>query len=281
MEMKQEIPTEIVHDEQNEYAEFGPNYLRLADDTPWTVYEGILESLLAANDALPWWMGDALLFGDRKWGEMYPQAIQEKYQREYDTLAHYVYVCRAFPSWRRRQNLSFTHHREMAALPASQCEEIMEEAEPSEGDARPRLSTREVRERVRDLTTSEVLPEAIMVAPSEAARAQDLHPAAKKYPLLKYASFGHLEDWQLDSFLAKLDAMDEEKRELSLMRIRPRPERTAEDGDLLRWLAGFVPTPGYPVNEQGGAEILDGFEPCPHCRGTGRKRPIRSIPERG
>jgi hypothetical protein len=252
--------------ENNGYAEFGPNYLRLQGDTPWEAYEKTVDSLLGANDALPWWIGDALLFGENKWGEMYTQAIQEKYQREYDTLRNYVYVARAYQFGDRSPNLSWTHHLRMAVLPEEQRAELMAEAQPQEGDKRPRLSVRDVQERVRDLTSTE--EERLFKVPGSRPE-QDNHLAAQKYPLLRYENFGAILDWQLDSMLEKLDAMDEDERAEALMRIRPRPNRSPEDAEFLRWLAGFDPV---EHDENGDAVITTGFDLCPHCKGTGRRK---------
>jgi hypothetical protein len=206
------------------------------------------------------------LFGENKWGDTYSQAIQEKYQREYSTLVAYVSVCRNFELDRRRSNLSFTHHRELAQLPESQQETILKLAEPQEGDSRPRLSTRDVRQKVKELTSTE---EGTLFKVPDERPAQDKHPAAQKYPLLRYENFGVLLDHQLDSFGEKLDQMDEDGRADALMRIRPRPERTREDGELLRWLAGFEPV---THDENGDPIITGGYDACPYCNGTGKRK---------
>ena len=62
-----------------------------------------------------WWWGDWLRFGERKYGEMYSQAIDHS-KLDYQTLANSTYVSGAVEFSRRRENLSWSHHKEIASL---------------------------------------------------------------------------------------------------------------------------------------------------------------------
>jgi hypothetical protein len=48
---------------------------------------------------------------------------------EYQTLANCAWVCRRVPFSRRRERLSFTHHAEVAALPAAEQTRLLDRAE--------------------------------------------------------------------------------------------------------------------------------------------------------
>ncbi len=82
--------------------------------------------------------------GEQRYGEMYSQAMDAT-ELDYGTLRDAKWVSSQFELSCRHDNLSFKHHREVAALPHVQADAILDRAE-SEG-----LSTREVRQLVRQL----------------------------------------------------------------------------------------------------------------------------------
>lgn len=90
-----------------------------------------------------WWIGDWLRFGNATYGERYaPVARMTGYDRQ--SLMNMVYVASSVEPARRREELSWSHHAEIAAL------------EPAEQDAwldravRDRLSVRCLREAIRN-----------------------------------------------------------------------------------------------------------------------------------
>lgn len=64
-------------------------------------------------------LGDWLAYGEKEHGKTYEQACIET-GLDYTTLAHYKQVCGSIEYCRRRQNLSFSHHREVVDLTASE-----------------------------------------------------------------------------------------------------------------------------------------------------------------
>lgn len=67
-----------------------------------------------------WWVGDWLLYANRRWGEMYVEAAQIT-GYDYGTLRNLASVARKFTLSRRRDNLSWGHHADLASLaPAEQ-----------------------------------------------------------------------------------------------------------------------------------------------------------------
>ena len=63
-----------------------------------------------------WALGDWLLFGERAFGNRYRTAV-EATNLDYQTLRNYAWVAGSFAAHRRRFELSFQHHAELAALP--------------------------------------------------------------------------------------------------------------------------------------------------------------------
>jgi len=78
----------------------------------WTTKLGLIRDISAQH---MWWLGDALNWGSHRWGEKYSQALAAT-DYDYDTLARAAYVCRRIPAERRRRDLSFNHHREVAGM---------------------------------------------------------------------------------------------------------------------------------------------------------------------
>lgn len=99
------------------------------------------------EQAVQWVLGDWLNYGEGRWGEMYSQAI-EATGMEYQTLADIKWTAGQFTFSRRRENLTFAHHREVASIPPKVADAILATAEETT------LSTREVRQLVRQYKNS-------------------------------------------------------------------------------------------------------------------------------
>lgn len=100
-----------------------------------------------------WWIGDWLLYGNRRFGERYARARRIT-GYDVQTLMNMVYVASRFEPSRRRQGLSFSHHAELAPLDLEAQERWLSQAEAE------RFSVRCLREelrRERRLATAEPL----------------------------------------------------------------------------------------------------------------------------
>ena len=73
------------------------------------------QALQLMHQSVMWWVGDWLVFGEKKWGEMYTQALDDT-NYEYQALRDAKWVCSQIELSRRRDNLTFSHHREVAPL---------------------------------------------------------------------------------------------------------------------------------------------------------------------
>lgn len=65
------------------------------------------------HNSVLWWIGDWLMFGRGKWGEMYSQAISTT-EYTYDFLRKLNSVSGKFEFGCRHPNLSWSHHKEVA-----------------------------------------------------------------------------------------------------------------------------------------------------------------------
>lgn len=71
--------------------------------------------LSSFNSASAWCLGDWLLYGENAFEGRYRKAI-EGTMLDYQTLRNYAWVAGKFPLARRRDNISFGHHAEVAAM---------------------------------------------------------------------------------------------------------------------------------------------------------------------
>jgi hypothetical protein len=75
----------------------------------------------------PWWIGDWIYYGNTKFGEKYSRAAKIT-GYDIQTLMNRVYVASRFEISRRRENLSWSHHDVIAALPPDQQEYWLDRA---------------------------------------------------------------------------------------------------------------------------------------------------------
>lgn len=98
--------------------------IELDEQIRFNDWRDVLDAALALGDASQWVIADCVAFGMKKlrptkeggdpsWS-MYSTMIEERYSRQ--SLYDLGYVARAVEVSRRREILSFTHHREVASL---------------------------------------------------------------------------------------------------------------------------------------------------------------------
>ena len=125
MSALQEAPTEGLL--QIPGCEFTPTQLILPPNLSYDQWDRIGRQLQLADIAVQWWIGDWLLYGEHKWGDKYTQAIQVTGRAE-QTLINYQNVARSIESNRRRLELGFSIHAEVASLPEEDQERILAKA---------------------------------------------------------------------------------------------------------------------------------------------------------
>jgi hypothetical protein len=104
-----------------EKAQFLNNALILDESLSRPEWDNIGTFLKTANKAVQWWIGDWLNFGERKWGEMYTQALEQT-DYEQGSLRQMKWVSSKVQLCTRVHNLDWTHYREVADLPQPQQE---------------------------------------------------------------------------------------------------------------------------------------------------------------
>jgi hypothetical protein len=74
-----------------------------------------------------WWLGDWINYGNERFGERYTRAVK---LTGYDvqSLMNMVYVASRFEIYRRRENLSWSHHSALASLDLDSQEHWLERA---------------------------------------------------------------------------------------------------------------------------------------------------------
>jgi hypothetical protein len=98
-----------------------------------------------------WWLGDWIHYGNAKFGERYSRAAK---LTGYDaqSLMNMVYVASRFEIYRRRENLSWSHHATVAALDVGDQEYWLSRATAD------RLSVADLRVALRGARRERVVP---------------------------------------------------------------------------------------------------------------------------
>jgi hypothetical protein len=122
---------------------YTPVGLRLPASLSFARWQALGRRIGSIANASSWWLGDWAVYGEGSYGEKYKQAIAVT-GLDYQTLRNYAWVAGRFDLSRRRDNLSFAHHAEVAALPEQAQEEWLELAERSS------WSRNELRARLKD-----------------------------------------------------------------------------------------------------------------------------------
>ncbi len=102
----------------------------IIDESQAIPYEAWYEygkGLKRVHGAIQWVIGDWLRFGERKYGEMYAQALELWPEYSYQSMADMVWVGDKFEFSERSENLGWSMHRIAASLP--DCGEVIQKAE--------------------------------------------------------------------------------------------------------------------------------------------------------
>lgn len=102
--------------------------LTIIGDPTFEDWEEIVATYTHVYDKSQWWIGDAIAYGEGKFGEKYAQAVNIT-GRKLDTLKNIVSVCQRVQLSRRNENLSFKHHSRIAGLPYQTGDELLVRAQ--------------------------------------------------------------------------------------------------------------------------------------------------------
>lgn len=104
-------------------------WLDLPEGLPFDEWTALGERLCAGAKVINWWVGDWWTSGQHRYGERAKTTAQGIFGREFQTLRNIAAVCSAMETSRRRDTLSWSHHAEVAALPASEADALLDQAE--------------------------------------------------------------------------------------------------------------------------------------------------------
>jgi hypothetical protein len=104
--------------------------LHLPHHLPFDSWRRLGRQIFVIGDASAWWLGDWLVYGQSEYADRYRKAIVGT-SLDYQTLRNYAWVARRIPYSRRRPNLSFQHHAEIASLQPQQQDLWLDRAEAS------------------------------------------------------------------------------------------------------------------------------------------------------
>jgi hypothetical protein len=111
---------------------YEPLWLDLPDGLPQERFVEVLRSLGGIARGYQWWIGDALVYAESHYGDELAYQLAEELNLEPHTLTNYRWVASSVDRKRRRDDLSWSHHAEVARLgPKAQAEVLARAA--SEG----------------------------------------------------------------------------------------------------------------------------------------------------
>lgn len=96
-------------------------------ETPIEVWGALVERLTRQHKRIEWAIGDALQFGEHRYGDTYAQWADETGLSE-NTLATIKWVAGRVEPSRRREDVGWSHHREVAPLEPEKQDELLSRA---------------------------------------------------------------------------------------------------------------------------------------------------------
>ena len=102
--------------------------LRLPAGMAYADWQDVGKVLQHMERSIQWWIGDWLNYGERTYGETYAQAVEATGMKT-QTLMNYASVASRVHLGTRVGSLSWSHHREVAALPPEDQDRWLSQAE--------------------------------------------------------------------------------------------------------------------------------------------------------
>jgi N6-adenosine-specific RNA methylase IME4 len=126
----------------DQYCQLGKTSLSFKRDVTKDEWMKVFQSLKTVEGCVQFWIGDCLAYRQQKWG-MYDDVLSEIGKDKKGTIQNIVSVSRAVESSRRREDLSFKHHTEVASLSPGRQEYYLKKA------SEEKLTARDLREEIR------------------------------------------------------------------------------------------------------------------------------------
>jgi len=123
------------------YCELSPISLKFRREVTEQEWQKVFNALSLFDKCIHFWIGDCLAYKKQSWG-MYDELV-DKTGFDKTTLMHDKVVAQQIEPCRRRQNLSFGHHTDVASLEPDQQDKWLTKA------SEEKLTIRELREGIR------------------------------------------------------------------------------------------------------------------------------------
>lgn len=125
----------------DEGTDCSPLVLTLPEDLPMERWASIGRELCRTDQVMKWWIGDWAAFGLRKYGQL--KEFAEANGLNYQTLRNLAWVSEKVEMSRRRDNVEWSKHAEVASLEPKEQEKWLAKAEKEE------LPVVEIRRQIR------------------------------------------------------------------------------------------------------------------------------------
>src|SRR5262245_54234902 len=100
-----------------------PTGLKITAQLSYSQWADMVQGLQRTHHSILWVIGDALVYGEKRWLERYSQAI-EQYSEQ--TWLNALWVSSKVDPKIRRSNLSWSHHQQVASLPTAKQAEYLD-----------------------------------------------------------------------------------------------------------------------------------------------------------
>ena len=90
--------------------ELTPVALKISKEIDFKEWIEIGLNLREEARAIPFWIGDWVLYGEKHYGEEHSQAFDPTKGYDTETIRKYRFVCKTIPNGKRFPKLSFSHH---------------------------------------------------------------------------------------------------------------------------------------------------------------------------
>ena len=114
----------------------------IPDDITFEEWEDIGFRIMSVTKSCMWWLGDWWAFGEHRYGERAAQALESDYS--FQTFMDAGWVSNKIETSRRREALSWSHHREVAALKPNEKDALLDYAEANKDCTSRKLRQKEL-----------------------------------------------------------------------------------------------------------------------------------------
>jgi hypothetical protein len=125
--VREDEPASLLMPHESAYVTETATGLTFRADTPLEVVGPLIERLTRQHKRIEWAIGDAINFGETNYPGMYEQWVEQTGLSE-NTLSTMRWVADRIDPLRRREDVGWSHHREVAPLEPKKQDELLSRA---------------------------------------------------------------------------------------------------------------------------------------------------------